>query len=104
MNTAATKRLLTILSSKVEIDRTRLYQLVNLAECCYRLKDSQGQHELGLLLQEFPPPFNLVGDYYEAIYLNQVNLFDEAKKRLERVYEHGPEKYRAKALLSLGAV
>jgi tetratricopeptide (TPR) repeat protein len=104
MNTAAIKRLLTILSSKAEIERTRLYQLVDLAELCYCLKDAQGQREIGLLLQEFPPPFNLLGDYYEAIYLNQVNLFDEAKSRLERVYEHGPAKYRAKALLSLGAV
>jgi tetratricopeptide (TPR) repeat protein len=104
MNTAAIKRLLTILSSKVGIERTRLYQLVDLAERCYCLKDAQGQRELGLLLQKFPPPFDLVGNYYEAIYLNQANLFDEARKRLERVYEHGPMLYRAKALLSLGAV
>jgi tetratricopeptide (TPR) repeat protein len=104
MNTAAIKRLLTILSSKAEIERTRLYQLVDLAERCYCLKDAQGQHELGLLLEECPSPFDLVGNYYEAIYLNQLNLFDEAKKRLERVYEYGPTIYRAKALLSLGAV
>jgi hypothetical protein len=104
MNTAAIKRLLTILSSKVGIDRTRLYQLVDLAELCYCLKDAQGQREIGLLLQEFPPPFDLVGSYYEGVSLCQTNQFDEAKKRLERAYEHGPVKYRAKALLSLSAV
>jgi hypothetical protein len=104
MNTATIKRLLIILSSKAEIERTRLYQLVDLAERCYCLKDAQGQHELGLLLQKFPPPFDLVGSYYESIYLNHLGLSDEARKRLERVYEHGPEKYRAKALISLGAV
>jgi hypothetical protein len=104
MNTATIKRLLTILSSKVGIDRTRLYQLIELAECCYGLKDMQGQRELGLLLQRYPPPFDLVGSYYEGVSLCQTNQFDEAKKRLERVYEHGPTKYRAKALLSLSAV
>jgi tetratricopeptide (TPR) repeat protein len=104
MNTAAIKRLLTILSSKVEIERTRLYQLVDLAERCYCLKDAQGQRELGLLLQEYPPPFDLVGSYYEGVSLSQTSLFDEAKKRLEQVYEHGPARYRAKALLSLSAV
>jgi tetratricopeptide (TPR) repeat protein len=36
--------------------------------------------------------------------LSQTSLFYEAKKRLERVYEHGPAKYRAKALLALGAL
>jgi hypothetical protein len=104
MNTAAINRLLTILSSKVEIDRTRLYQLIELAERCYCLKNMQGQRELGLLLQRFPPPFDLVGAYYESIYLNHIGLSDEARKKLERVYEYGPEKYRAKALISLGAV
>jgi hypothetical protein len=104
MNTAAIKRLLTILSSKVGVDRTRLYQLVDLAEWCYYLKDVNGQRDLGLLLQEFQPPFSLVGDYYESIYLNHIGLSDEARKKLERVYELGPEKYRAKALISLGAV
>jgi tetratricopeptide (TPR) repeat protein len=104
MNTAAIKRLLTILSSKVGIERARLYQLVDLAERCYSLKDVKGQRELGLLLQTFPPPFDVVGSYYEGVSLSQTSLFDEARKRLERVYEHGPAKYRAKALLSLSAV
>jgi tetratricopeptide (TPR) repeat protein len=104
MNTAAIKRFLTILSSKVEIDRTRLYQLIELAERYYCLKDVKGQRELGLLLQGFPPPFDLVGSFYEGVSLCQTSLFDEAKKRLERVYEHGPATYRAKALLSLSAV
>jgi hypothetical protein len=104
MNTATIKHLLMLLSSKVEINQTRLYQLVDLAERCYCLKDAQGQRELGLLLQEFPHPFNLVGNYYESIYLNHIGLSDEARKKLERVSEHGPEKYRAKALISLGAV
>jgi hypothetical protein len=104
MNTTAIKRLLNILSSKVKIERTRLYQLIELAERCYGLKDIKGQRELGLLLQEFSAPFDLVGSYYEGVSLCQTNLFDEAKKRLERVYEHGPTKYRAKALLTLSAV
>jgi tetratricopeptide (TPR) repeat protein len=104
MNTAAIKRLLTILSSKAKIEWTRLYQLIDLAERCYYLKDAQGQHDLGLILQEFPPPFNLIGSYYEGVSLSQTGLFDKAKSRLERVCEHGPEKYRAKALISLGAV
>jgi tetratricopeptide (TPR) repeat protein len=104
MNTAAIKRLLTILSSKVGIDRARLYQLIDLAERYYCLKDVKGQRELGLLLQEFPAPFDLVGSYYEGVSLCQTNLLDDAKKKLERVFEHGPTKYRAKALLSLSAV
>jgi hypothetical protein len=104
MNTATIKHLFMLLSSKVEINRTRLYQLVDLAERCYCLKDAQGQRELGLLLQEYPTPFDLIGNYYESIYLNHIGLSDEARKKLERVSEHGPEKYRAKALISLGAV
>ena len=89
MNTATIKHLLMLYPPKWELIETRLYQLIDLAERCYCLKDTKGQHELGLLLQEFSSPFDLIGSYYEGVSLCQMNLLDEAKKRLERVYEHG---------------
>jgi hypothetical protein len=104
MNTATAKSFLTILTSKVGVERERLYQLVRTAEVYYRLKDGQGQHKIGTLLQVCDYPFNIIGEYYDAFYLNQIGRVSEAKRNLERIIENGTPEYRAKAILTLSGV
>ncbi len=104
MNTDAIKRFLTALSSKVELERGQLYQLIQSAEASYYLRDIQAQHEIGLLLQSFGYPFNQVGKYYESIYLYRTGQYQEARQLLENVADSAPAQYRSKALLSLSAV
>jgi len=104
MNTDAIKRLLTALSSAVEVERGQLYQLIQSAEASYYLRDIESQHEIGLLLQSFGYPFNQVGKYYESIYLYRTGQFTKARELLESVADSAPARYRSKALLSLSAV
>ena len=102
--TATLANFLKVLSSKVGVERERLYQLVKSAEEGYYLRDTKRQLEIGLVLQAFPYPFNQVGNYYEAINLYRNNQYDKARIILENVAEQGPSRYRSKALLSLSAV
>jgi AraC-like DNA-binding protein len=104
MNTDAIKRFLTVLSSKVQIERGQLYQLIQSAEANYYFRDIQSQHEIALLLQSFGYPFNQVGKYYESIYLYRSGQFEKARSLLECVAESAPPRYRSKALLSLAGV
>ena len=103
MNTATAKSFLTMFTSKVGVEQGRLYQLVRVADWSYCVRDTQRQCEIGRILQRFPYPFNVVGDYYEAQYLNREGLYEVSTKLLERVYEQGPERYRARALQTLSA-
>jgi len=104
MNTSATKRFLTALSSAVKIERGQLYQLVQSAEANYYLRDIHSQHELGLVLLSFGYPFNQIGKYYESIYLYRTGQYEKARQLLENVADSAPARYRSKALLSLSAV
>ena len=104
MNTDAIKRLLTILSSAIEVERGQLYQLVQSAESSYYFRDIHSQREIGLLLQSFGYPFNQVGKFYESIYLHRTGQYEKARKLLECVAESAPARYRSKALFSLSAV
>lgn len=103
MNTAAINRFLKILSSKGDLQRLRLYQLVQAAERAYYLKDSQTQREIGLVLQKFEAPFHHIGSYYEALHLINSHQYEAGEKQLEQVAQYGPERYKAKAVISLGA-
>src|ERR1051325_777641 len=103
MNTATTKSFLTAFTSKVGIEQGRLYQLVSVADWSYCVRDTQRQYEIGRILQRFPYPFDVLGDYYEAQYLNRKGLYEVSTKLLERVYEQGPERYKARALQTLSA-
>jgi tetratricopeptide (TPR) repeat protein len=87
----------------VGVERERLYQLVRVAEWSYCIRDTQRQYEVGRILQQFPYPFDVLGSYYEAQYLNRKGLYEVSTKLLERVYEQGPEQYRARALQTLAA-
>ena len=103
MNTATAKSFLTMFTSKVGVEQGRLYQLVRVADWSYCVRDTQRQYEIGRILQRFPYPFNVLGDYYEAQYLNRKGFYEVSTKLLERVYEQGPERYRARALQTLSA-
>ncbi|MFP5261016.1 MAG: hypothetical protein ACLGJB_03820 [Blastocatellia bacterium] len=101
MNTATAKSFLTVFTSKVGFEQERLYQLVRVADWSYCVRDTQRQYDIGRVLQRFPYPFNVLGDYYEAQYLNRKGLYEASTKLLERVYEQGPEQYKARALQTL---
>jgi tetratricopeptide (TPR) repeat protein len=104
MSTATIKRFLMLLSSAREIDQARLYQLIQAAERCYCLKDTKGQYEFGSILKNFPPPFNLIGDYYQAFPLYKQGEKDAAIEKLTTVREQGNPYYQAKSLLTFGAI
>jgi tetratricopeptide (TPR) repeat protein len=103
MSIATAKGLFTILSSNVRIGQERLYQLVRGAEWSYCIRDTQRQYEIGRILQQFPYPFDVLGNYYEAQYLNRKGLYEASTKLLERVYKEGPERYKARALQTFAA-
>jgi hypothetical protein len=104
MNTATIRRFLTVLSSKGEVERLGLYQLIKTAEASYWIRDIHTQLQIGSMLEEFPYPFHQAGTYYKAIYFHRQGDFDEARKLFEPVAESGPRHYRAKAFLGLGAI
>lgn len=103
MNTAAIKRFLMLLSSAKNLQREQLYQLIQKAESCYCLKD-KSQYEFGKALSLFAPPFDLIGDYYQSFYLYRYVDKELAREKLQRVIEQGEQKYKDKALLTLGAI
>jgi tetratricopeptide (TPR) repeat protein len=103
MNTATIKRFLMLLSSAKGLEREQLYQLIQKAESCYCLKD-KGQYDLGLILKSFPPPFDLIGDYYQAFYLYRQGHRETAIEKLTTVREQGMPYYQAKSLLTFGAI
>ncbi len=104
MSTTTIKRFLMLLSSTREIDQARLYQLIQAAERCYCLKNTKGQYEFGSILKNFPPPFNLIGDYYQAFPLYKQGEKDAAIEKLTTVREQGNPYYQAKSLLTFGAI
>jgi len=103
MNTAAIKRFLMLLSSAKNLQREQLYQLIQKAESCYCLKD-KSQYEFGKALSLFAPPFDLIGDYYQSFYLYRFGDKELAREKIQRVIEQGEQKYKDKALLTLGAI
>ncbi len=104
MSTTSIKRFLMLLSSAREIDQARLYQLIQAAERCYCLKNTKGQYEFGSILKNFPPPFNLIGEYYQAFHLYKQGEKDTAIEKLTTVREQGNPYYQAKSLLTFGAI
>lgn len=104
MSTATIKRFLMLLSSARELEREQLYQLIQKAESCYCLKDKRGQYEFGKALEQFSFPFNLIGDYYQSFYLYGRGERGLAREKLQRVIEQGEQRYKDKALLTLGAI
>jgi tetratricopeptide (TPR) repeat protein len=104
MNTATAKSFLTILSSRVRVERERLYQLVRAAEHSYSLKDTKQQAKIGGILRQCSHPFDQVGKYFEAMHLIRSKNFSDARNLLEQVAEHAPDRYRTKALLAIGGV
>ena len=104
MSTTTIKRFLMLLSSARNLEREKLYQLLQKAEYCYCLKDSKGQYEFGKSLSLFAHPFDLVGDYYQSFYLYKSGQKDVAREKLQRVLDEGAQAYKDKALLTLGAI
>ena len=103
MNTATIKRFLMLLSSAKDLERQQLYQLLQKAEYSYCLKD-KSQYDIGLILKNFPPPFNLIGDFYQAFYLYRQGYRETAIEKLTTVQEQGIPHYQAKSLLTFGAI
>ena len=104
MSTATIKRFLMLLSSARNLERGKLYQLVQKAEYCYCLKNEKGKHEFGKALSLFASPFDLIGDYYQSYYLYKSGQKDVAREKLQRVLDEGAQAYKDKALLTLGAI
>ena len=104
MSNATIKRFLMLMSSKSGIEQARLYQFIQAAERCYCLKNTKGQYEFGSILKNFPPPFNIIGEYYQAFHLYKQGERDTAIEKLTAVREQGIPYYQAKSLLTFGAI
>ena len=104
MSKATIKRFLMLLSSAKESERQLLYQLLQKAEYCYCLKDAKGQHEFGKALSLFSHPFDVVGDYYQSLFLHKTGQKHEAYEKLERVRQELTGHYADKAALMLSGI
>ena len=104
MSKATIKRFLMLLSSARDLQREQLYQLLQKAEYCYCLKDRKGQYEFGKALSLFPHPFNLVGDYYQSVFLHKSGQKQIAIEKLERVRQEVKGIYADKATLTLSGM
>lgn len=104
MSKATIKRFLMLLSSRSGIEQARLYQLVQAAERCYCLRNMKGQYEFGSALKLFNPPFDLIGEYYQAGYLYIQGHKDAALEILDTVREQAPCAYQDKSLLTRGGI
>ena len=104
MSKATIKRFLMLLSSAKESQRQRLYQLLEKAEYCYCLKDVRGQYEFGKALSLFSYPFDVVGDYYQSLFLHKSGQKHAAYAKLERVRQELKGNYADKATLMLSGI
>ena len=104
MSQATIKRFLMLLSSAKESQRQQLYQLLEKAEYCYCLKDVKGQYEFGKALSLFSYPFDVVGDYYQSLYLHKIGQKHAAYIKLERVRQELKGTYADKATLMLSGI
>ena len=62
------------------------------------------KYEFGKALSLFAPPFDLIGDYYQSLYLYKSGQKELAREKLQRVLDEGQPVYKDKALLTLGAI
>jgi hypothetical protein len=104
MSKATIKRFLMLLSSAKDLQREQLYQLLQKAEYCYCLKDRKGQYEFGKALSLFASPFDLIGDYYQSVYLHKTGHKQIAIEKLERVRQEAKGIYSDKAILTLSGM
>jgi hypothetical protein len=104
MSKATIKRFLMLLSSAKDLQREQLYQLLQKAEYCYCLKDRKGQYEFGKALSLFASPFDLIGDYYQSVYLHKTGHKQLAIEKLERVRQEVKGIYADKATLTLSGM
>jgi tetratricopeptide (TPR) repeat protein len=93
-----------LLSSARDLEREQLYQLLQKAEQCYCLKDRKGQYEFGKALALFSSPFDLIGDYYQSVYLHKSGQKQRAIEKLERVRQEVKGIYADKAILTLSGI
>jgi tetratricopeptide (TPR) repeat protein len=82
-------------------------RFVDLAECAYLFRDRNALGQAGRILTSLPLPeqFRLIGQYYEGLYVQgfgRGNL-EQAARMFLPVAERAPERYRARALISLAA-
>ncbi len=104
MSTTNIKRFLMLLSSTRNLEQERLYQLLEKAERCYCLKDKRGQYEFGKALSLFSHPFDVIGDYYQSLYLHKTGEKQKAYENLERVQDEIKGVYADKATLILSGL
>jgi AraC-like DNA-binding protein len=82
-------------------------RLISLGEHAHSLRLFDKVNEIGLLLSNNPNKrYQAIGYYFLAVAANSVGDGDQrqAQELFERVVETGPDTYRAKSFLSLGAV
>jgi hypothetical protein len=77
--------------------------LIRFAEQAFTLRDLSALEEASRILMTLPvDAARQIGIYYYALAINRRGRRDEAKVLLERVADHGPVTYRARAIQTLG--
>lgn len=78
--------------------------LIHFAEQAYLLRDLDALEEISRILRNLPiDSARQIGLYYYALTLNRKGQKDEAEALLEKVVDHAPITYRARAIQTLGA-
>lgn len=80
-------------------------KIATIADHAYLLRKMEIVEEISKALNNFPLiQYQSIGQYYKALCVQRENRFDEAIKILERLSDKAPLKYRARAMLTLGAI
>ena len=81
-------------------------RLLTIADHAYFLRHTGFVEQVSEVLLNAPLPraYKSASQYYRALVIKRLGKFDAASTLLERVAEDGPPRYRARAILSLGAV
>jgi tetratricopeptide (TPR) repeat protein len=80
-------------------------RLISLADHAYALRQMTAVEQVSQLLLNLPlsRQYERIGQYYQALSVKRYGKFEEARTLLERVAEDAPLRYRARAILTIGA-
>ena len=80
-------------------------RLITLADNAYAFRQMDVLERTSQLLMKLPLPsrYEKIGQYYQALVIKRQGKFAEARMLLERVVEDAPLRYRARAILAIGA-
>jgi len=87
--------------------REQLTRFIEIGERAHGLRNGDMLHRIGQAILDLPlgAKASHVGDYYTALAINRrgPEAYPEANKLLVNVAENGPDAFRAKAMIALGA-